>query len=705
MKKIYKTFVVAMALAGAVATTAATRNLEWLDRGLVAVNTGGSNVYLSWRLLATEWKTASFNIYRDGAKIATVPATGATNYSDNSGSATAKYSVRAVVGGVEESAGTPVTPWKNQWLSIPFQAPAGGTTKAGIAYSYIPSDASVADLDGDGRYEVVVKLDAVKSGTDTGLGQDNSQPGYTPPVVLQAYTLDGKLLWSIDLGINIRMGAHYTQFQVYDYDGDGKAELIVKTAPGTKDGTGAYLSTGSAAGADNTKDYRNSSGYILSGPEWLTLFDGATGKELNTVDYLPGRGTVSAWGDSYGNRVDRFLAYTAWLDGVHPSAVFQRGYYTRTALTAWDVSNKKLVKKWAYDRPLPSGDKGQGNHNGTVASVSGDGKDEIFLGSSAVASDGTLFWDNQWGHGDAMHLGAMDPDLGGKQIWAVKEDSMASVLCDAKTGKTLWSIPATSDVGRGMAADIDSVHKGYEVWSSATSGVYDIKGKKISSNLPSDNFRIYWDGDLYDEVLDGTKLDKWNGNGTTRLFTFYNYPAGDGVATNNGTKSTPCLVADIFGDWREEVVYRTARNDSLIIFTTTIPTTHRMYTPMHDPEYRAAIAWQNGAYNQPPHLSFLLSDTVHWPTPDVNLIGKPAISPVEISASSGRLAALSSQSMFQFVGQNSIALPQGMDERTGLFEVRDLRGRLCAKVALQEGRLVLPAGMVHGIYLLRTVRN
>jgi len=676
---------------------ALTRNLEWLDHGLVAVNTSGSDVFLSWRLLGTEWKTASFNVYRDGVKIATIPSTGATNYTDKSGSATAKYSVRTVLSGVEQAVDTAVTPWKHQWLSIPTTPPDSALSSGDTAYhTYTAGDASAGDVDGDGEYELIVKWDPSNA-------KDNSQSGHTGNVYLDAYKLSGKRLWRIDLGPNIRAGAHYTQFQVYDFDGDGKAELICKTAPGTKDASGAYLTTGTAAGADNSKDYRNSSGYILTGPEWLTLFDGATGKELNTVDYLPGRGTVSAWGDGYGNRVDRFLAYTAWLDGIHPSAVFQRGYYTRTALTAWDVVNKKLVKKWAYDRPLPSGEGGQGNHNGSVGDVTGTGKDVIMLGSSAINSDGTLLWDNKWGHGDAMHLGTMDPSLGGRQIWSVKEDSMGSALVDAKTGKTLWSVLATSDVGRGMAADIDSTHAGYEVWSAGMTGVYDIKGKQISTVTPTDNFRLYWDGGLYDNILDGTKLDKWTGSTTSRLFTFYNYPAGNGVAPNNGTKSTPCLAADILGDWREEVIYRTAKNDSLIIFTSVMPTGHRMYTPMHDPQYRASIAWQNNAYNQPPHLSFLLSDTAHWPTPDIKLIGQPAtILPVGLEGQATHLGKVRSQATVQLMGQGSASLPADFDLRAGVLELRDLRGRLAARVVPVDGSFAVPTGLPRGVYLLRT---
>lgn len=597
---------------------AMTRSMEWLDRGAVAVSTGG-NVFVSWRLLGTDPSTISFNLYRDGTKIATIPAGSATNYTDASGSSSAKYTVRAVVGGVEQAADAANPTLTKPYRAIPLQAP----TASGI--TYVANDASTADLDGDGQLEIILKWDPSNS-------KDNSQSGVTGDVFLDGYKLNGTRLWRIDLGPNIRAGAHYTQFQVADYDGDGKAELMVKTAPGTKDGKGGYLSKGAAAGADNSKAYANSSGYILTGPEWLSVFNGQTGAELATVDYVPGRGTVSGWGDDYGNRVDRFLAATAWLgNGTKPSAVFQRGYYTRMAITAWDWSGTALTQRWAYDAKTSGSEGyGQGNHNLSVGDVDGDGFDEIIEGASAIDHNGKFMYRTGYGHGDAMHLGKMDPDNDHLLVWEVHEDTSVKYgyeLHDAATGTILWGADASKDNGRGMAADIDASSPGYEMWSAAGSGTYSVKGKQISTAKPSINFRIYWDGDLQDELLDGTKIDKWNGNGTTNLVDFASFPNGsDPVISNNSTKATPCLVADLFGDWREEAVYGTKNADSLLIFSTTIPTSHRMYTLMHDPVYRDAVAWQNSAYNQPPHLGFLLSDTAKWPKPDISLVGAPTTS-------------------------------------------------------------------------------
>jgi len=594
------------------AQAAVTRSMEWLDRGLVAVNTSGSNVFLSWRVLGTDAASTSFNLYRDGTKIATIAAGAATNYVDASGSTTAKYTVRAVVAGVEQTADAAVTARSKPWLSIPLSKPGTG---------YVANDGSTGDLDGDGKLEIVLKWDPSNS-------KDNSLSGATGNVYLDGYTLAGKRLWRIDLGQNIRAGSHYTQFQVADYDGDGKAEVICKTAPGTKDGTGTYLSKGSAASDNDATDYANSSGYILSGPEYLTVFAGPTGKELATVDYVPVRGTVSGWGDSYGNRVDRFLAATAWLgNGSKPSAVFQRGYYTRMALTAWDWNGTTLSKRWAYDAATKGSEGyGQGNHSLTVADVDGDGYDEIIQGACAIDHTGKFMYRTGLGHGDALHMGKMDPDNSDLLVWEVHEETSASYgyeLHNARTGAIVWGTKTGSDNGRGMAGDIDSTSPGYEMWSYGASGIFSAKGKSLSTTRPSINFRIYWDGDLYDELLDGTNVSKWTGSGTKSLMAFGSYPAGNVVLSCNTTKATPTLVADLLGDWREEAVFGTTNADSLIVFTTTTPTTFRLYTLMHDPVYRCAVAWQNSAYNQPPHPGFLLSDKAKWPVPSIALVNAP----------------------------------------------------------------------------------
>ncbi len=588
----------------------AARIIEALDRGVIAVWLGNNRVWISWRMFATDPDDISFNVYRGNTKINSTPITNVTYFIDTSGTQTSLYHIRAIINGQEVETSKSVIPWSTFYKRINLQRPPNGTTPDGVSYSYSPNDASVGDLDGDGEYEIVLKWDPSNS-------KDNSQSGYTGNVYIDAYKLDGTFMWRIDLGINIRAGAHYTQFLVYDFDCDGKAEMICKTAPGTKDGTGRYLNTGPAANDNDTADYRNASGYILSGPEYLTVFRGIDGKEIITVNYEPPRGNVSSWGDSYGNRVDRFLACVAYLDGTKPYAIFQRGYYTRMTLAAWEFTGTSLVLKWFFDSNSSgnSSAAGQGNHNLSVGDIDNDGKDEIVQGACAIDDNGRLMYATGLGHGDAMHLGDLDPSRDGLEVWAVHESASASYgyeLHDARTGQIIWGAYTGSDVGRGLAADIDSRYRGYEMWSTGASGVFTCKGTQISTSRPSVNFRIYWDGDLLDELLDGTIIDKWNGNGTTRLLTAYNY----GAAANNGTKNTPCLVADILGDWREEVIWRTNDDTGLLIFTTTSETDFRMYTLMHDPQYRLSIAWQNVAYNQPPHLGFYLYDR-NPPKPNV----------------------------------------------------------------------------------------
>ncbi|MBP7792882.1 MAG: rhamnogalacturonan lyase [Candidatus Goldbacteria bacterium] len=622
MKSGYKKILILFSLFIAISNVYSARYMENLDRGVVAVWLGSNRVWVGWRMSGTDPSGISFNVYRNGTKINSSAITNVTYYIDTAGSQTASYYIRPVVGGVEQTASKSVTPWSTFYKTLPLQIPSGGTTPDGVAYTYNANDCSTGDLDGDGEYEIVLKWDPSNS-------KDNSQSGYTGNVYLDAYKLNGTRLWRIDLGINIRAGAHYTQFMVYDLDCDGKAEVACKTAPGTKDATGSYLHTGPAASDDDSADYRNSSGYILSGPEYLTVFRGTNGAEIVTVNYVPARGTVSSWGDSYGNRVDRFLACIAYLDGVKPSLVMQRGYYTRMVIAAWDFNGTNLTQRWVFDSNSSGNSSyaGQGNHNLSVGDVDGDGKDEIIQGACAINDNGTGMYVTGLGHGDAMHFGDLAPDRAGLEVWEVHESTSAAYgyeLHDARTGAIVWGTYTGTDNGRGLAADIDSRYRGYEMWSTGGTGVYSCTGTQISTSRPTVNFRIYWDGDLLDEVLDGTLIDKWTGSGTTRLLTGYNYESTTG---NNGTKNTPCLSADILGDWREELILRKSDNTALVIFTTTTETSFRMYTLMHDPIYRLGIAWQNVAYNQPPHLGFYLYDG-NPPTPDIILVGAGTATPV-----------------------------------------------------------------------------
>ncbi|WP_435133417.1 autotransporter-associated beta strand repeat-containing protein [Formosa sp. A9] len=561
------------------------RQLENLNRGLVAVRTSESDVYVAWRLLGYENPSTSFNVYRDGVLLNDSPIVNSTNYLDQT-SNNASYQIKPVINGNEQEASETVQVWAQNYLDIPLSIPVGGTTSDGVSYSYTANDASVGDLDGDGTYEIILKWDPTNS-------KDNSHEGYTGNVYLDAYTLEGELKWRIDLGRNIRAGAHYTQFIVFDLDGDGKSEIACKTADGTKDGQGKVI-------GDANADYRNSAGRILEGPEFLTVFNGETGAEMATVDYLPARGSVSSWGDNYGNRVDRFLAGVAYLDGKHPSLVMCRGYYTRSVLAAWDWQNGKLTQRWIFDSndEANKGYAGQGNHSLSIADVDADGKDEIIYGSMTVDDDGTGLYTTGLGHGDALHVSDFDPTRPGQEVFMPHENKVDGITFrSAATGDIIWQYKMNTDVGRGLIADIDPDHLGAESWASSGLGVYNVKGEQVQTSRPSINFAIWWDDDLQRELLDGTSIAKY---GVGEVFNAV------GCSSNNSTKKTPNLQADLFGDWREEVVLRTNDNSALRIFLNPTMSTRKLYTLMHDPQYRMAIAWQNVGYNQPPWPSFYL---------------------------------------------------------------------------------------------------
>jgi rhamnogalacturonan endolyase len=640
----------------AVSLKAAPSLMENLGRGTVALRTSSTDVFISWRMLGTDATDVSFNVYRStgggaAVKLNSSPLTTPTHLVDNTADLTQTnaYSIAPIVSGVEQAAGSVFTLAANSavkpYLSIPLQIPAGGTNASG-AYEYTANDCSVGDLDGDGEYELIVKWDPTNS-------KDNSQSGYTGNVYLDAYKLDGTRLWRIDLGRNIRAGAHYTQFLVYDFDGDGRAELVCKTAPNTKDGTGTFIAqpgkfqgTPSAA-IDHNADYRNANGYILTGPEFFTIFDGLTGGELVTTNYVvprnnnPASGDVTAWGDDYGNRVDRFLACVAYLDGQRPSIVLCRGYYTRAVLAAWDWRGGQLTQRWVFDSDAGAPNapyaawRGQGAHSLTVGDVDGDGRDEITYGAAAINDDGTGLYSTTLGHGDALHMSDMDPTRPGQEVWMVHEEPGSYgpnglEFRDAATGALIFSLSGeNADVGRGCAGDIDPRYLGYEMWG-ARGSLMTAKGVALTTSKPPMNFMCWWDGDLLRETLDNTTIGKWNWN-TNRTDTIL---SPSGIASNNSTKATPNLSADILGDWREEVVWRATDSSELRIYTTTIPTTYRFPTLMHDRQYREAIAWQNVAYNQPPHPSFYLGEGMTTPPmPDIvtSLAALGAPTPVVVS--------------------------------------------------------------------------
>ena len=729
------------------AAPAGTPQLEKLDRGLVATSTN-EGVFLSWRLLVSEATGAGetgltgtdFTVYRDGTAIATV--TDSTNLLDPAGTPAAQYTVAPVAGGVEGEASPAVSPWANGYVDLPLQKPADGVTPKGDPYTYSANDMTVGDVDGDGQYEYIVKWDPSNS-------KDVSQIGYTGNVYVDTYTADGRLLNRIDLGVNIRAGAHYTQVLAYDYDGDGKSEVLLKTAPGTK--TTAYDKSGRVAsekfislpkddkkaGVTHQDDYRVSTqgyydhvvamfmgwqelpevasgqwpatleeafgievtheyplseadaseltdyfmdvyapsrsarnllrtfeGFILSGPEYMTMFDGATGRELQTVPVKTERYDDGlAWGDyamariEPGNRVDRYLGGVAYLDGVHPSAIFARGYYTRSTIVAYDWNGKKLTERWYADSGFPAmtnpfndsphGRDGsnpefatlttQGFHSLSASDVDGDGKHEIVYGSATLDDDGSLLYSSsdtlpegsavpgteaRLGHGDAMHVTDIDPNRPGLEIFTVHEGATYApygyALRDAATGEVIYGEYSGKDTGRGMIGDIDPTVPGIETWATRLRSA---SGESLGATFPGTNQSIRWAADGTTQIVGGAG----DADVTVDSFTQGRLLTAAGTRSNNGTKGTASLVADVFGDWREELLVRTADSSAIRIFVSTEVTDRKLYTLMHDKQYRAEVARQNTTYNQPSYPGFYLaSDTDFSKVPLLTVAVTPA---------------------------------------------------------------------------------
>ncbi|WP_163580813.1 rhamnogalacturonan lyase [Gracilibacillus saliphilus] len=710
--------------------------LENLDRGLVAASTS-EGIYLSWRLLANEVSGYSdngltgvdFNVYRNGEKLETVEDS--TNYLDTAGSSDDQYVVRATVDGEEIDESKTTIPWDEGYYDLPLQKPADGETPVGESYTYHANDMSVGDVNGDGQYEYVVKWEPSNA-------KDVSQVGYTGNTYLDTYTFNGELLYRIDLGVNIRSGAHYTQFLVYDFDGNGKSEIMFKTAPGTKvikydeagevaseeyitmpeedieagfshdddyrmssddyyehvvdlfmswhdqeevekgewpatleeafdmepqydyplsredaESLADYFMDEYAPSRSGNNDLRNFEGFILEGPEYLSVFDGETGGELETIHYKPAREDDGLrWGDyamsriEPGNRVDRFLAGVAYLDGEKPSAVFARGYYTRSTIVTYDWDGESLKENWYVDsgwtpmsNPFNDGPHGvdgtdeefgtittQGFHSLSAADVDGDGKHEIVYGGATIDHDGSLLYSTfaempeegaaegmaRLGHGDAMHVANIDPNRPGLEMFMVFEGGAWApygyALRDAATGEVIYGDYTGRDTGRGMIGDVLPDEPGLETWAV---GMHTADGREIADSwqdIPGTNMSIRWSGDMTTQIINGSRdqtptIDHWQ-KGTVLT--------AEGTRTNNWTKGNPSLVADIFGDWREELLVRTEDSSAIRIYLSTELTDRKLYTLMHDPQYRAEVARQNTSYNQPAYTSFYLASDMDW---------------------------------------------------------------------------------------------
>ena len=648
------------------------RQMEKLNRGLVAVKTDAdtrgqtiNGVVLSWRLLGDEdLATQEFDIYRDGTKIHTTKNHAATYYRDPDGSAASAYKVVKAGASAKEVAAEPaVTPMTNFYYAKPSDVGDGKSYPNSVGYIDIPivypegigkagggtsnytrgedsggsNDASVGDLDGDGDYEIVLKWDPNDS-------KDSTNNGETGHCVIDAYEIDPNntgYIWRIDLGNNVTAGAHYTQYIVYDFDGDGKAEVAMTTAPGTYsidiDGEKHFVTE-----VGDTEEIRNADNNANNlargkniGPEYYTIFSGETGRPLRTTAAIPlGETDGSEWGKNLRNESHRYLAGVAYLDGVHPCYIACRGYYFRAVIRAYTWDGENLTMLWEHygDTDDKTTMYGQGNHNMSIADIDNDGKDEIVWGSACLDDDGqTVLGNTRSGHGDAMHVSDFNND-GIQEVFSVKEKSQGKPRGEdfrvAKTGEAIWSASVTDDNGRGVMGNIDDAYAAEHPealslgWDAAHDNVHGVTPDSELKEKPSKagkgdfcNFLVYWDGDLSSELLDANIIQKYDAeNGWTKRF--YNGESKDNGytllngATNNGTKRNYSLVADIWGDWREEIIMpisdANAHDTHLRIYTSLIPTEYRLTTLMHDCQYREAIAWQNVGYNQPPHTSYYI---------------------------------------------------------------------------------------------------
>lgn len=652
--------------AGAFAASASTRNMENLDRGVVAIMTE-NGVYLSWRRLATESADSNFEVYRNKEKI----TEGAiTNYVDTNGTINDYYTI--VCNGTMSD---PVAVLDNNYIEIPLQNTPDYegdyvTSRDGVTYGYyMPGDGTYGDLDGDGEYEIVFLWNPSDA-------KDAATGGRTGKVYMDAYKLDGTFMWRIDMGWNIRAGAHDTQLCVADFDNDGASEVMVRTADGTTDAAGNVIGDASKGESYESSWAAQDGGKNLRGPLYVTVFDGETGVALDTTDYFPnniaGSNSVSlSFGDDFGNRSERYNATIAYLDGQTPSAVFGRGYYMgkdgnqRMAAAAYDYRNGELTMRWGFDTAEGSNAQyvGNGNHNIEAADLDGDGKDEVCIGATAWDDDGSVLWCSHLGHGDAMHVGDFTPENEGLEVMLAHEEAGNDIttlglnkalgidpnatemnwgitLQDAKTGTFLQAYQGNKDTGRGIIGNIGYGDSYYVMWGAASTGYHDNEGNDLGDLGLAMNGRIYWDGDLQDELQDhrgagkDIVISKWNDD-TKKVEDLF---VPEGTHSINSTKGNTNGQADLIGDWREEfVTYAITGDDTQVekttvpgsfgkeievevaktkytyalrVYTTTIPTEYNFYTLAHDDVYRNSSGAYNNCYNQPPHISWYMNDKI-----------------------------------------------------------------------------------------------
>ena len=591
----------------------AQRFTDKLDRGLVAVKTT-KGVYCSWRIQADEYYDVKYNLYRDGTKVNAEPLD-VSNFTDTSGSESSQYTVKAVLNGVEQQASKAATVFKSNYKEIKIKHDAS------LKATYEPNDACCADVDGDGEVEILMKFNNKEEG-------EQLYPKNGPTIngvatkeysMLACLKQDGTVLWWVNCGPNMGDFQNNEQNIVgYDWDMDGKAEVVMRLEEGSTvhmaDGTTYTIGANGKNGSSWT-NYREpkASGsvewFTHYGKEFLWYCEGATGKPYQCIEFPLKRledgetDLKAAWGDGYGHRSSKYFFGAPYLDGKHPSIFLGRGIYTRHKFIAYDVDPKthdlKVRWKWTNNQP-GSPWYGQGYHNYIVADVDWDGRDEIVWGSMVIDDNGMGLSTTGLGHGDAQHIGDFNPYIHGQEMFACNEDNPSNNYRDATTSKIYYRKTDTNDDGRCLAGNFYNDFPGAVGHSAHDTPISTVTNEHVSTNTNglSMNFRIYWDGDLLEECFNNTEVTK-PGVGTIATFL--------GAYSNNGTKATPCYQGDIFGDWREEVIERTADNN-IRIYTTNEPTKWRNYSLWYDHQYRNGMVWQPCGYNQPPHVSYFLGE-------------------------------------------------------------------------------------------------
>ena len=617
----------------------AQRMTDYLDRGLVVIPTGstGSSTtnLLSWRRLADEYFDVTYNVYKDGTLIASNLTN--TNYSTSGGS-TNSYQVAAVVNGVEQSKCTAVTAWTQYvyklsvrcatgYIDIPL-APVYDRNGTDKTANYSPNDAEFADLDGDGQLEMIIKrLNTVDAGTtdEDGNSKYLYEASSTQFAVIDAYDINwqtgaASLLWRIDCGPNM-VSLNSTEIDIiaYDWDGDGKAEVVLRGADNMvvygSDGKSNLFTVGSTS-VNTRSDFANQTGgqwcWTHSGSEYLIYMNGQTGAKYQVIDYPLARGSASDWGDSYGHRSSKYFFGAPYLDGRNASLFLARGIYTKHSMIAMDLnkSTHQWSSKWTWACSNSSSPwYGNGYHNFIVADVDEDGRDEIVYGSMVIDDNGKGLSTTGYEHGDAQHVSDFNPYRKGLEFFGCLEDGpyYGCNYRDATTSEVLFKYTGSGDDGRALMGNFIDTYPGCIGRSVGSAMISSVTAE--SNGLDSYiawgdlNFRIYWDGDLCSEVLNspGTaKEAKVEKPGTGRLFT------SSGCNMNNDSKNNPCFQGDLIGDWREEIAVRCGTN--VRIYTSGMGSDYSLPSLWLDHQYRQAMVWQMMAYNQPPHLSFFLGE-------------------------------------------------------------------------------------------------